>query len=247
MLGFFIQMTAGDFSCTVANFGFNFSILGDVWLSMHPFVKILYFILILLLVSMVGSQMLTLLLVVLALCTLWFRAKSFVHAVRRMRWLFLSILIIYAFGTPGELVPQFPVNAAPTFEGIQLGLQQIEKLLIALAALSLLLTSSSREHMMLGLYMLLLPFKFIELNVERFAARLLLTLNYVEELAAEEKKKFSFTQLDAIHAEPLSLPHINSRSDDVVSFQQLPFNSIDKIMMVLLAVLSGMMIYWSFL
>jgi len=186
--------------------------------------------------------MLALLLVALVLCTLWFKTSSFLHTVRRMRWLFLSILIIYTFGTPGELVPHFPVNIAPTFEGIQLGLQQIEKLMIALAALSLLLTRSSKEHMMLGLYMLLLPFKFIGLNVERFAARLLLTLNYVE-----DKNKFSFAQLDAIHAEDSSLPYVHSRPDDVVSFQQLPFNSIDKIMMVLLAALSGMMIYWSFL
>jgi len=214
---------------------------------MHPFVKILYFILILLLVSMASSQMLALLLIVLVLCTLWFRAGSFVHTVRRMRWLFLSILIIYAFGTPGELVPQFPVNIAPTFEGIRLGMQQIEKLLIALAALGLLLTSSSREHMMLGLYMLLLPLKVVGLNVERFAARLLLTLNYVEELAAADKSKFSFTLLDEIHAEASSLPYVNFRTDDAVSFQQLPFNSIDKVMLVLLAVLSALMIYWSFL
>jgi len=214
---------------------------------MHPFVKILYFILILLLVSIAGSQMLTLLLIMMVLCTLWFKISSFLHAVRRMRWLFLSILFIYAFGTPGELVPQFPVNIAPTFEGIQLGMLQIEKLLIALAALSLLLTSSSREHMMLGLYMLLFPFKFIGLNVERFAARLLLTLNYVEALAAEDKSKFSLAQLDAIHAEASSLPYVNSRPDSAVSFQQLPFNLIDKVMMVLLAVLSGLMIYWSFL
>lgn len=208
---------------------------------MHPFVKILYFILILLLVSMANNQILFLLLLSLFFIALIFRIKSFLHAVTRMRWLFLSIFIIYAFGTPGELVPQFPVNFAPTFEGVKSGLLQIEKLLIALAALSILLTSSPKEQMMLGLYMLLRPFRYLGLNVERFSARLLLTLNYVEDMASQDKAKFSFKQLDEIHAGVEDLPQ-----DDIVYFQKMPFRLLDKAMMFLLLILVSLMVYWSF-
>jgi len=169
------------------------------------------------------------------------RVLTFLHTVRRMRWLLLSILVIYAFGTPGELIPAFSVNFAPTYEGLQSGLVQIEKLLIALAALSLLLTSSPREQMMLGLYMLLIPFRFAGLNIERFAARLMLTLNYVEELAAKDKNNFSFRQLDEIDASIESLPQAN-----MVSFQKLPFGLIDKIMMFLLLAIFIFMIYRGF-
>jgi len=169
------------------------------------------------------------------------RVSIFLHTVRRMRWLLLSILVIYAFGTPGELIPAFSVNFAPTYEGLQSGLVQIEKLLIALAALSLLLTSSPREQMMLGLYMLLIPFRFAGLNIERFAARLMLTLNYVEELAAKDKNNFSFRQLDEIDASIESLPQAN-----MVSFQKLPFGLIDKIMMFLLLAIFIFMIYRGF-
>lgn len=206
---------------------------------MHPLVKILYFILLLLLTSFAGGTELFLLLMVFCLLFLLLKNNSFLVAARRMRWLFLSLLVIYAFGTPGELIPMFPVNFAPTFEGVQLGWIQIEKLLIALAALSLLLISTSREQMLLGLYMLLIPFKFIGLNVERFAARLMLTLDYVEELAV--KNNYSFNQLDEIHASVDDMPLQAS-----VTFQKLPFNLIDKLLLLLLLLLFVFMIYRGF-
>lgn len=208
---------------------------------MHPLIKILCFILVLLLISMVNNTMLVFMMLFFFIMLYSLKVQTFLHAVRRMRWLFLSIFIIYAFATPGELIPNFPVHFAPTFEGLQLGLVQIEKLLIALAALSLLLTSSPREQMMLGLYMLLSPFNLIGLNVERFAARLMLTLDYVEELAAKDKNNFSFNHLDEIDDYIKSLPQGN-----LVSFQKLPFSLVDKLMMVLLSVLLVFMIYRGF-
>jgi len=207
---------------------------------MHPLVKILCFISLLLLTGVASSAELFGLLMFFCLLFLRLKNKAFLYAVRRMRWLFLSLLLIYAFGTPGELIPLFPVNFSPTFEGLQLGWQQIEKLLIALAALSLLLISSSREQLLLGLYMLLIPFKFIGLNVERFAARLMLTLDYVEELAV--KDSYSFNQLDEIHASVDGLPLQAN-----VTFQKIPFNLIDKLLLFLLLLLFVFMIYRGFL
>jgi energy-coupling factor transport system permease protein len=199
------------------------------------------FIFVLLLIGMVNNTMLFFIMMLFFILVISLKIQTFLHAVRRMRWLFLSIFIIYAFGTPGELIPNFPVNFAPTFEGAQLGLVQVEKLLIALAALSLLLTSSPREKMLLGLYMLLLPFKFFGLNVERFAARLMLTLDYVEELAAKDNSSFSFKHLDQIDEYIKCLPQAN-----VVTFQKLPFSLIDKLMIVLLSALFVFMIYRGF-
>lgn len=206
---------------------------------MHPLVKILCFMLVLLLTSMASATGLFLLLIFFCLIFLGIKNKSFLHAVRRMRWLLLSLMIIYAFGTPGELIPLFPINFSPTYEGLLLGWLQIEKLLIALAALSFLLISSSRGQMLLGLYMLLMPFKFIGLNIERFAARLMLTLDYVEELAVNDH--YDLNQLDDIHASVEGLPLQGN-----VTFQKLPFNLIDKLLLLLLFVLFLFMIYRGF-
>lgn len=208
---------------------------------MHPLIKILCFILVLLLIGMVNNTILFFIMMIFFILVFILKVQTFLHAVRRMRWLFLSIFIIYAFGTPGQLISSFPISFAPTFEGVQLGLVQVEKLLIALAALSLLLTGSPRGQMMLGLYMFLFPFKFVGLNVERFAARLMLTLDYVEELAAKDKSNFSFKYLDEIDGYVENLPQAN-----LVSFQKLPFSLVDKLMMVLLSVLLIFMMYRGF-
>lgn len=209
---------------------------------MHPFVKILCFILILLLMSVLSHQLLFLLFTLLCIVAVKLQFKHFLRTVRRMRWLFISILIIYAFGTPGELIPQFPVNIAPSFEGVQLGLLQIERLVIALAALSLLFTTSSKEQLMLGLYMLLKPFKYFGFNVEKFSVRLLLTLDYVEDFAAKDFGKLSFKQFDDI---ALSAEAVPSKSR--VNFQKIPFNRVDRAMIVLVVMSFLVLFLWRLL
>ncbi len=210
-------------------------------MHIHPLVKILYFVLVLMLVSVIGNAMLLPFMMFFIAMVFAFRTWAFFRAIRRMRWLFFSMLLIYAFGTPGELVPEFPASFAPTYEGVLLGAYQIEKLAIALAALSLLLTSSPREDMLLGLYMLVIPFKFLGFNVKRFAARLMLTLDYVEELAAKDKGSFSFSQLDAIDAHIDNLPQTS-----VVSFRPQPFSLVDKLLLFFLTALCVVMIYRGF-
>lgn len=208
---------------------------------MHPLVKILCFLMLLLLISTASSILLFCALVLAIIVIYYLRVDAFPHMVRRMRWLFLSIFIIYAFGTPGELLPQFPVSFAPTFEGINLGWQQIEKLLLALAALALLVTRTSKEHLMLGLYMLLRPLKLAGLNVERFAARLMLTLNYVEELAAEDKSGFSFSKLDEM--DDLA---DTAQQNNVITFHDLEFRLLDKLVMTLLTMVFLLLVYRGF-
>lgn len=208
---------------------------------MHPLVKILCFLMLLLLISTASSILLFCALVLAIIVIYYLRVDAFSHMVRRMRWLFLSIFIIYAFGTPGELLPQFPVSFAPTFEGINLGWQQIEKLLLALAALALLVTRTSKEHLMLGLYMLLRPLKLAGLNVERFAARLMLTLNYVEEFAAEDKSGFSFSKLDEM--DDLA---DTAQQNNVITFHDLEFRLLDKLVMTLLTMVFLLLVYRGF-
>jgi len=167
------------------------------------------------------------------------KASHFLHAVKRMRWLFISLFVIYAFATPGEYIPQFLAYAAPTYEGCRLGLVQIAKLLIALASLSLLFTGSSKHDLIAGLYMLLKPLKLIGLNAERFSARLLLTLDYVESLLATSNNKINFYELDAIHTASESLPVYQ-----LINLQLPAFKLIDKWVMVILIVSVSTSIAW---
>lgn len=198
---------------------------------MHPIVKILWFIFVLLLINFLSNHWLWALCMVLCALAGKLHFSSFLRVIKRMRWLFISIFIIYAFGTPGEYIQQFPVNLSPTYEGLQLGLSQISKLLIALALLSILFATSTKENLMSGLYLLLSPLKLLSCDVERFTARLILTLDYVEELAGKQGQKFHFHQLDDIYSATDNL-----RTEKTIVLESIPFSNWDKLMMVTLVI-----------
>lgn len=211
-------------------------------LNMHPFVKMLMFLLILIAAGIADSQLLIAILLILFIAAVKMQFKVFWTTLRRARWFFFSIFLIYAFGTPGELVPHFPVSVAPSFEGLHLALLQISRLLIALAALNILLVTTKKDELMLALYILLQPLKYVGLDVERFSVRLLLTLNYVDEVAVRGKANFSFRHFNDIHSELEAIPMV-----DIVYFEKKHFNSIDKVVMVLMLFVLGVMIAMRFL
>lgn len=115
----------------------------------------------------------------------YYRAKGFWRLLRRVRWLLFFLLLIFAFNTPGEYIKEWPLDAgqafAPTYEGLSSGLLQAAKLCIMLAGLSFLLATTDREKLIAGFYLLAIPLRMIKLDPERFAARLWLTLHYVEQ------------------------------------------------------------------
>lgn len=109
----------------------------------------------------------------------------FMVLARRARWLLLSILMVYAYATPGEYLSGIPDAIAPTYEGIVSGLLQSWRLLAMLAALSILLEKTGRENFMVGVYQLMQPLRILGLSPDRFAVRIWLTLHYVESMPHE--------------------------------------------------------------
>jgi energy-coupling factor transporter transmembrane protein EcfT len=156
----------------------------------HPSIKILCLIALAVVLHQVsywtaGYKTLLAMGAILSLSLLYYRASGFWRLLRRVRWLLLFLLIIFAFNTPGEYVKQWPLDVgqafAPTYEGLSAGLLQAAKLCIMLAGLSLLLATTDRESLIAGFYLLATPLRIVKLNPERFAARLWLTLHYVEQ------------------------------------------------------------------
>jgi len=148
--------------------------------NIHPAVRIVS-----LLMLAVTSQLLTGrgLLALLIVLLLWLSRlgwKDFLRLFKRARWLLVSLLLIYAFATPGELVPGWPELMAPTYEGLHSGLTQALRLVVMLAALACLLATGGREIWISGIYTLIRPLALFGLSAERFAVRLWLTLHYVE-------------------------------------------------------------------
>ena len=169
---------------------------------MHPFVKIACFFFLLLLLQYLSASSIAVLCGLICLLAAVLNLPHFSQLIKRMRWLFLSLLLVYAYATPGEYLAFLPSNVAPSYEGLSLGLMQIAKLLIAVASLSALFASASKSQLMAGLWTLLSPLRLVGLNVERFTVRMLLTLHYVEQMAVQPKLKLDFSQLDKLALAP---------------------------------------------
>ena len=169
---------------------------------MHPFVKIACFFFLLLLLQYLSPSSIAVLCGLVCLLAAVLNLPHFSQLIKRMRWLFLSLLLVYAYATPGEYLAFLPLNVAPSYEGLHLGLVQIAKLLIAVASLSALFASASKSQLMAGLWTLLSPLRLVGLNVERFTVRMLLTLHYVEQMAVQPKLKLDFSQLDKLALAP---------------------------------------------
>jgi len=146
----------------------------------HPAAQILAWCLLVVAMQLLAPGMLLAAAGAVLLCAFAVSRHKFMQLLRRTRWILLSLLLIYAWSTPGQALPEALGVFAPTREGLMDGALQLIRLLAALAALAILLDRLHRQHLIAGLYTLFAPLRLIGLSRERFAVRLALTLHYAE-------------------------------------------------------------------
>jgi len=141
----------------------------------HPLIRILLFLGGAVLVPLRGMDGLPLAAALLA--ALWVGARVPLdrrawQAVRRLRWLLISLFVLYAWFTPGRyLLPAWGAWS-PTAEGLVLGVERAAALILIALGAHLLLASTRREALVAGLGLL-------QPRGSRFALRLILTLEAV--------------------------------------------------------------------
>jgi len=128
--------------------------------------------------------------------------------LRRVRWLLLSLMMIYAFATPGDLFFSLLGTYSPTLQGLQGGALQAWRLALLLLALALLLHSCPRESLLSGLYVLMRPFRVIGLNPERVAVRLWLTLHYAQQQSRQKMQAWRDELRAALDPAPEAALHV---------------------------------------
>jgi energy-coupling factor transport system permease protein len=144
------------------------------------------------------------------------------------------MIVIFAFNTPGEHLVQWPFSLSPTYEGIRAGFTQTLRIVVMLAALSLILASNTRQQLISGFYFLFSPLKYLGLEVERFVARLWLTLHYVE---LQRDKNISKDLIGRL--KDMTNLKSNQENDDVeVTFKVPQFNLLDYVTIGLLILLT---------
>jgi energy-coupling factor transport system permease protein len=97
--------------------------------------------------------------------------------IRRSRWLLLTMLLMFGWGTPGTPLSSIP---GATQEGLLLAAQSIARLMTALSTVALILKALSPPELVAGMRSLLAPLALVKVSRDRVAVRLALTLNEVE-------------------------------------------------------------------
>lgn len=126
------------------------------------------------------------------------KVSRYINTLKRFKWLFLVLMVIYAFNTPGEHIHGWPHYYSPTYEGVVAGVSQAIRILVILAIISWIMAVNTKQQLVSGFYFILSPFKFFGLQVERFAARLWLTLYYVELQDQPKNKESLMVRLQTI-------------------------------------------------
>lgn len=98
------------------------------------------------------------------------------NLLRRSRWLFLSLAVLYFFATPGEYLAGMGGDLGVTWEGLNLGGEQLTRLLAMLSSLALLHQVLGTAGLLGGFHWLLRPLPWREKTV----VRLMLALEYAE-------------------------------------------------------------------
>lgn len=107
--------------------------------------------------------------------------------VRRLRWLLVSLLIVYGWFTPGRPLAGLDAGALlapliPTVEGLAEGVVRCAALVVIVLAVNLLLRTTSREQLLGAIHGLARPLALFGLSRERLALRMVLVMDAVEEV-----------------------------------------------------------------
>lgn len=153
--------------------------------AVHPVIRVICFLIVSLCIAL-GSvpqfYLALLLVVILGACYGARTLTSVWPMLRRLRWFFLSILLIYWWLTPGQALWQGAPAWLPSVEGLGFALHRIAVLVIIIAMVGLLLRTMRREQLISALYWLASPLRLIGMRPEQFALRVVMALECVAEV-----------------------------------------------------------------
>lgn len=137
--------------------------------------------------------------------------------IRRMRWFFLSIAILFFWFTPGQplaLLAWLPLDSSwlPTLQGMETGVLRVASLALIILAVNLLLRTSSRDELFAAIHWMARPLSVLGISPERLAVRMVLVMD-----ALAEVQDMVRGVLDAIKGKARSLRHIGHFSSEVFS------------------------------
>ena len=174
----------------------------------HSAVQILVWLLLALLAQRLQPLALLVISAILFGSALRMSAEQLLGLLRRTRWIMFSLLLIYAYTTPGTAIWETLGVVSPTREGVLDGLLQLGRLLSMLSALAILLALLPLARLISGLYTLAYPLQWFGISRERIAVRLALTLEYAESAMRDTASDWKSTIHEALQPSAAGSSHL---------------------------------------
>ena len=112
---------------------------------MHPLVKIISLIALLIITNLMSHYWVGVICTTMVIMAMVYGNGKLLAVVFRMRWLWISMMSIYALTTPGEYIAILPSQIKVTYEGVFSGLLQMLRLLTAIASINYFFSNSHKN------------------------------------------------------------------------------------------------------
>lgn len=164
----------------------------------HPATQILIWIALAISAQALSAPGLLVMTVVLFATAAKLNSRQLFSLIRRTRWILFSLLLIYAYTTPGVALLSGLGRYSPSLEGLSDGFMQLGRLLSMLSGLAILLSLLSESQFISGIHALAYPLNWFGGSRERIAVRLALTLQYAEPTMRDTAADWRQTIKDAL-------------------------------------------------
>lgn len=153
-----------------------------------------------------------------------------VRLVRRVRFIVLAIVILFAGFTPGEaLLVDWP-RLSPSREGVLLAYEHAARVLVVVLLVSLLLERMPPQRLIGAIHALMRPFGRLGFPADRVAVRTLLVLRFVEAESPPKWHEWISDDRNDLH--------------EAIKVGREPFGVLDWLVLSLLAALALATVGW---
>jgi len=138
-----------------------------------------------------------LLLLFFILTTSFFIKLSIPKLIFRLKFFLIITFLLYVFNTPGEYIVVWPYFS-PSYEGLQLGITQIMRLINSVAIITMMISLMSYQTLIETFYLIFKLLKPLGIDAKIFAVRLYLTMEYVKTFQSKRRLRFDFNDLSSL-------------------------------------------------
>lgn len=109
-----------------------------------------------------------------------------------MKWIFISIVILYLFLMPFNTFQHYNTYSLNNILAVA---YRVSILVVIIFSVNLLILTTSKEEIISALFLLLKPLTYFGVDIDSFLIRAYLTLEFVDKLNGELKRKKQSAQI----------------------------------------------------